>query len=85
MAGGIIFEYHCKAMTEITLHFPSTVAMIDFPLSLIRRIINYDLSRLTLTGCFSDADIDFAKTGFNAEVWTSSDCEDIHANHRFNI
>jgi hypothetical protein len=67
-------------MTEITLHFPSTVAMIDFPVALIRRVTNYDLSILNMTGFFSEADIHLAKAGFNAEVLASPDFKDMNAN-----
>jgi hypothetical protein len=54
--------------------------MIDFPLALIRRVTNYDLSTLTITGFFSEADIDLAKAGFIAEVSASSGFKDMNAN-----
>lgn len=55
-------------MNQITLKFPSIIEMIDFQLIMSSPIISHNLTDLTLTACFNDADLVLAKVDYNAVV-----------------
>jgi hypothetical protein len=55
-------------MNQTTLQFPSILELVDFQLIVETNAIQLNRVNLTLTGNFSDADIEFAKLSFRAAV-----------------
>jgi hypothetical protein len=55
-------------MKQITLQFPSIIELIDFQSIVSTYIIHFNRTDLTLTGIFSEADIELAKAGYHAFV-----------------
>jgi hypothetical protein len=55
-------------MNRITLQFPSVKEMSDFKAVVTVTIIYSNTTKLTLTGNFTEADIELAKGGFGAVV-----------------
>jgi hypothetical protein len=55
-------------MKQITLQFPSIIEMIDFETIFSNSIIHLNRTDLTLTGQFTEADIELAKVGYHAFV-----------------
>jgi hypothetical protein len=55
-------------MQTSTLHFPSIIELVDFQGAANADIQHFNLADLTLTGNFSEADIELAKAGFEAVV-----------------
>jgi hypothetical protein len=55
-------------MKQITLQFPSIIEMLDFQALFADNNIHLNRRDITLTGKFTDADIEFAKAGYHAVV-----------------
>lgn len=55
-------------MHQTTLQFPSIIEMIDFQTIVGISIIYYNRTDLTLTGEFTEAEIELAKTAYGAVV-----------------
>jgi hypothetical protein len=52
----------------VTLKFNSLMELIDFQLTSDAIRCAVDAGLLTITGAFSEADIELAKAGFNAQI-----------------
>ncbi len=55
-------------MSQATLQFPSLALLVDFQMITHTFHVQLDTVERTLTGIFSDADIELAKRGFQAIV-----------------
>ena len=62
-------------MIITTLQFPSIVQLIDFQLAVKGVEMQYDVKTLTVTGEFSEVDIELAKAGFRAILLHSANTE----------
>jgi hypothetical protein len=55
-------------MPTTTLKFPSILSLVDFKISVGTKSSHPNVTDLTLTGYFQEADIELAKAGFQAIV-----------------
>jgi len=62
-------------MQQVTLQFTSILEMIDFE-AIVSTIFHINRRDLTITGTFTEADIELAKAGFHAIIWVPNDQAD---------
>jgi hypothetical protein len=55
-------------MSEVTLKFASIIALIDFEAEVNARILYKNLTDLTVTALFTNAEVELAKTNYDAIV-----------------
>lgn len=55
-------------MKNVTIIFPSILELVDFTIKVNTQVFEVNRARLSLTGEFSEEDIDVARRGFNASV-----------------
>lgn len=55
-------------MKKVTLIFPSILELVDFTIKVNTQVFEINRTKLSLTGKFSEEDIEVARRGFNAII-----------------
>jgi hypothetical protein len=55
-------------MKKVVLIFPSILELVDFTIKVKTQVFEINRTRLSLTGNFSEEDIEVARRGFHATI-----------------